>query len=148
MIYCPYQDSTRDIRSNIPLRLQEFPRASPSGTPSGEGVYLTVYPSSRPNTDTIYLCYEKSNICLGQILESMDTARDRELYGDHGEIKKLIHFLEIQPTSSFFMSFLFPPNFKQSYKCGYKVTASFNKMFIMQCTAQLYYYPMYYLNSN
>ena len=54
MIYCPYQDSTRDTRSNIPLRLQEFPRASPSGTPSGEGVYLTVYPSSRPNTDTVY----------------------------------------------------------------------------------------------
>ena len=26
---------------------------SPSGTPSGEGVYLTVYPSSCPNTDTV-----------------------------------------------------------------------------------------------
>ena len=25
----------------------------PSGTPSGEGVYLTVYPYSRPNTDTV-----------------------------------------------------------------------------------------------
>ena len=25
-----------------------------SGTPSGEGFDLTVYPSSRPNTDTIY----------------------------------------------------------------------------------------------
>ena len=43
MIYCPYKGSTRDIRSNIPLCLQEFPRAPPSGTPSGEGVYLTVY---------------------------------------------------------------------------------------------------------
>ena len=53
MIYSPYQDSTRDIRSNIPLHLQVLPRASPSGTPSGKGVYLIVYPSSRPNTDTI-----------------------------------------------------------------------------------------------
>ena len=26
----------------------------PSGTPSGGGVYLTIYPSSRPNTDTVY----------------------------------------------------------------------------------------------
>ena len=25
----------------------------PSGTPSGKGLYLTVYPLSRPNTDTI-----------------------------------------------------------------------------------------------
>ena len=36
------------------LCLQEFPRASPSGTPSGKGLYLTVYPSSRPNMDTIF----------------------------------------------------------------------------------------------
>ena len=35
------------------LRLQELPPALPLGTPSGEGVYLTVYPSSRPNTDTV-----------------------------------------------------------------------------------------------
>ena len=34
--------------------LQEFPRALPSGTSSGGGVYLMVYPSSRPNTDTVY----------------------------------------------------------------------------------------------
>ena len=46
MIYCPYQDSTLDIRSNIPLRLEELPWASPQRTPSGEGVYLTIYPSS------------------------------------------------------------------------------------------------------
>ena len=39
-------DMTRYIRSNIPL--QEFPRASLSGTPSGKGVYLTVYPLSCP----------------------------------------------------------------------------------------------------
>ena len=53
-IYSPYQDSTWDIRSNITLRLQEFSRALPSGTPSGEGVYWTLYPSSRPYMDTIY----------------------------------------------------------------------------------------------
>ena len=46
MIYCLYEGSTRDVWSNIPLRLQEFPWASPSGTPSGNGIYLTVYPSS------------------------------------------------------------------------------------------------------
>ena len=51
-MYCPYWESTRAIWSNIPLCLQEFPRASPSGTPSGKGVYLTVYPLSRPNTET------------------------------------------------------------------------------------------------
>ena len=50
MIFCPYQDSTYDIRSNIPLRLQEFPRALASGTSLGVGVFLTIYPSSRPNT--------------------------------------------------------------------------------------------------
>ena len=33
--------------------LKEFPRAWPSGTPSGKGLYLTIYPSSRPNTDTV-----------------------------------------------------------------------------------------------
>ena len=41
--------------SNITLCLQEFPRTLPSGNPSGKGLYLTVYPSSRPNTDTIYI---------------------------------------------------------------------------------------------
>ena len=45
------------IRSNIPLRLQEFPPASPSGTSSGGGVYFTVYPSSCPNTDTVSQSY-------------------------------------------------------------------------------------------
>ena len=53
MIYCLFQDSTRDIWSNIPIRLQEFSRPLPSGTPSGEGVYLTVYFFSCPNTDTV-----------------------------------------------------------------------------------------------
>ena len=54
MIQCPYQDSTGDIRSNITLCLQEFPWALLSGTSSGRGVYFTVYPSSCPNTDTIF----------------------------------------------------------------------------------------------
>ena len=49
----PYKDERRDIRSNIPLRLKEFPRAKPGGTPEGKGVYLTVYPESSPNTDII-----------------------------------------------------------------------------------------------
>ena len=54
MIYCPNQDLKRDIRSNIPLCFKEFPPASPLGTPSGKGVYLTVYPSSCPNTETVW----------------------------------------------------------------------------------------------
>ena len=54
MIYCLYKDSTWDILSNIPLCFQEFPRALTWGTPSGEGVYLTLYPSSCLNTDTIH----------------------------------------------------------------------------------------------
>ena len=66
IIYCLYQDSTRDIWSNIPLRLQKFPRASPLGTPSDKGVYLTVFPSSRPNTDTVYtiLHYNVDNVSV------------------------------------------------------------------------------------
>ena len=34
-ILYPYQDERREIRSNIPLRLKEFPRAKPGGTPEG-----------------------------------------------------------------------------------------------------------------
>ena len=49
----PYYDERRDIRSNIPLRLKEFPRAKAEGTPEGEGVYLTVHPESSPNMDII-----------------------------------------------------------------------------------------------
>ena len=33
---------------------QDFPRASPSGTTSGKGVYLTVYPSSHPNKHLVF----------------------------------------------------------------------------------------------
>ena len=49
----PYKNERRDIRSNIPHRLKEFPRAKPEGTPEGEGVYLTAYPESSPNTNSI-----------------------------------------------------------------------------------------------
>ena len=48
-----YWDERRDIQSNIPLCLKEFPRGKPKGTPEGEGVYLTVYPESSPNKDSI-----------------------------------------------------------------------------------------------
>ena len=48
-----YQDERRDIRSNIPLCLKEFPRAKPEGTPEGEGLYFTVHPEVSPNTDSI-----------------------------------------------------------------------------------------------
>ena len=49
----PYWDERRDIRSNIPLCLKEVLRVKPVGTPESEGVYLTVYPESSPNTDSI-----------------------------------------------------------------------------------------------
>ena len=48
----PYDDKTRDIQSNIALCLREFTRARPDRTPKGRGPYLTVYPESRPNTDS------------------------------------------------------------------------------------------------
>ena len=38
---------------NIPLRLKDFPRVKTEGIPEGEGMYLTVYPESSPNTDSI-----------------------------------------------------------------------------------------------
>ena len=48
-----YTPSRRDIQSNIPLCLKEFPRAKPKGTPEGKGLYLTVYHKSSSNTDSI-----------------------------------------------------------------------------------------------
>ena len=42
----------KDIWSNIPVRLEEFPRAKSEGTLEAGGVYLTVYPELRPNTDS------------------------------------------------------------------------------------------------
>ena len=47
------REQGEDILSNITLFLQKFPWALPSGTSSGKGLYLTVYPSSHPNTDRI-----------------------------------------------------------------------------------------------
>ena len=41
------------LNSSVLPSSEEFLQASPSGTHSGKGVYLTVYPSSRPNTDTV-----------------------------------------------------------------------------------------------
>ena len=52
-ILYPSKDETRDVRSNLPLRLKEFPRGKPEGTLKGEGVYLTVYPESSPDMDSI-----------------------------------------------------------------------------------------------
>ena len=43
---CCLRIRMRDIRSNIALRLAEFPRARPKGTPKGGGLYFTVYPES------------------------------------------------------------------------------------------------------
>ena len=49
----PYEDNTRDLQSNISLRMKEFPRAKPKGSPKGKGVYLTVYPEWSPIMDSI-----------------------------------------------------------------------------------------------
>ena len=52
-------DCLNDTVSVLGLNLEYTVKYTPSpsglrsGTPSGEGVYLTVYPSSRPNTDTV-----------------------------------------------------------------------------------------------
>ena len=54
LIYCCIYDSIQDIRSNKPICFQEVPRAFPLGTLSGKGVYLTIYPLSRPYTDTVF----------------------------------------------------------------------------------------------
>ena len=40
-------------RVYITLRLKEFPRAKPKGSPEGGGVYLNVYPELSPYTDNI-----------------------------------------------------------------------------------------------
>ena len=42
-----------DFGYTVKYTLQEFPWALPSGTPSDKGLYLTVYPSSCPNMDTV-----------------------------------------------------------------------------------------------
>ena len=48
-MYCPYQDDLGYKDKNTPS-----PQALVLGTPSGKGVYLTEYTSSRPNMDTVY----------------------------------------------------------------------------------------------
>ena len=52
LLHLYYDERTLDIGSNIPLCLQEFPWALLLGTPSSEGIYLTIYPLSCPNRDT------------------------------------------------------------------------------------------------
>ena len=54
IIYCPYEDLTWIKRSNIARCRRELPWALPLATPSGEGLYLTVYPLSCPNLDTVH----------------------------------------------------------------------------------------------
>ena len=40
--------------SNIALRLLVLSQATPSGTPSGGGLYFTVYPLFCPHMDTVF----------------------------------------------------------------------------------------------
>ena len=44
--------SVLGLDSGYKVKYTPSPSGVPSGSPSGEGVYLTVYPSSRPNTDS------------------------------------------------------------------------------------------------
>ena len=60
----------RTRRSNIPLRLKEFLRAKPEGTPEGKGVYLTVYPELSPNTDSTSFNSHKANNSLISLIEN------------------------------------------------------------------------------
>ena len=53
VVLYPYEDETRDIRSNIALRLREFPRAEPEGSSKSGGLNLTVYPELSPNKGSI-----------------------------------------------------------------------------------------------
>ena len=46
------------------VKYTPLPSGVPSGTPFGEGLYLTVYPSSRPNTDTVSIRGKKKKKCL------------------------------------------------------------------------------------
>ena len=43
------------LELNLGYTVKYNPRALSSGTPSGKGFYLTVYPLPRPNTDTIFV---------------------------------------------------------------------------------------------
>ena len=45
--------SVLGLDSGCTVKYNPLPSGVPLGTPSGKGLYLTVYPSSRPNTDTV-----------------------------------------------------------------------------------------------
>ena len=79
----------------LPPSLQEFPWALPSGIPSGDGVYLTVCPSSRPNTDAVHyftvhsipsLCvldWEKNNSLITlNFNEEQEEEEEQEMRGE------------------------------------------------------------------
>ena len=70
--WCQYQDWTQDTLSNIALRLQ---------TPSRYGLYLTVYPLSRPYTDTVTNPYGMFVLTLFQRASSI------------GRLEKNKHFM-------------------------------------------------------
>ena len=55
----------RDMWSNIPLPLKEFLKAKPEGTPDGKVVCLTVYPELSSNTNNISF---KQSLGLGVYL--------------------------------------------------------------------------------
>ena len=53
------------LNSGYTVKYTPPPSGVPSGTPSDGGVYLTVYPSFRPNTDTVsgVECAVKCRLC-------------------------------------------------------------------------------------
>ena len=57
--------SVLGLDSGYTVKYNPLPSGVPSGTPSGKGLYLTIYPSSRPNTDTIDL---KLDVRMGKLL--------------------------------------------------------------------------------
>ena len=48
-----YYDQKRDIRSNIASPLRKLSRANPNGFPEGKRLYLTKYPESSHNMDSL-----------------------------------------------------------------------------------------------
>ena len=46
--------SVLGLNSGYMVEYTPLPSGVPSGTPSGGGVYFSVYPSSRPNMNTLY----------------------------------------------------------------------------------------------
>ena len=78
----------------------------PSGTPSGKGLYLTVYPSFCPNTDTECRFKSKSTCKFKHGTESNDeeihsyNEKERQLIAEtkslHQDIKQLLENAEKQ----------------------------------------------------